>query len=352
MIVIAAILLYMAVVRKYEPLLLVPLAFGIILGNFPAAGLTDVSMDGRPGGLFHYLFQGVILGIYPPLIFLGLGAMSNFEPLLSDPRGFLLGAGAQTGIFVTFFLAVSAGFDLGEAAAIGMMGAANGPTAVFVAAHAAPELLAPVAVAAYALIALVPVIQAPLIRVLTTRAERAVPVPEIKAADRNKKVLFPLAATLIIALFIPEALPLGGMFMFGNLLREAGVVERLSKTAQNELLHIVAVFLLLSIGVNATAENLLNRTFVLILGLGLVAIVVATTTGVLVARFLSLISGVRLNPLVGAAALSAVPEAARLAQRMGQRANPRNFLLLHASGANLAGMLVSTLAAGYFLSLL
>lgn len=360
MIAVSLILMYLAIVRKYEPLLLLPIAFGMMLANIPFAGLA--SHD--EGGLVYYLYRGVKLGIYPPLIFLGVGAMTDFGPLIADPKSLLMGAAAQMGIFVAFIGALLLGFTAQEAASIGIIGGADGPTAIFTTSKLAPHLLGPIAVAAYSYMALVPIIQPPIMMALTTKKERATVMEQIRPVSKTEKILFPIIVTLVVSLLLPTAAPLVGMLMLGNLLRESGVVERLSKTAQNELMNIVTIFLGLTVGATATAGeflrvepvSLLGREIMLpvtllILALGLIAFAFGTAGGVLLGKLMYRITGGKVNPLIGSAGVSAVPMAARVSQVVGQRENPQNFLLMHAMGPNVAGVIGSAVAAGVFLSL-
>jgi len=349
---IGGVLLFLAIVRKYEPLLLLPIAFGVILGNLPMAGLMRPPTDGLPGGLLYYLFQGVWLAIYPPLIFLGVGAMTDFGPLIANPSMLIFGAAAQIGIFTSFLGALLMGFTPAQAGSIGIIGGADGPTAIYLTTKLSPELLGPIAVAAYAYIALIPVIQPPIIKALTTEKERAVGMAQLRPVSRTERILFPIAVTLLAGLLVPMSLALVGMLMLGNLLRESGVVERLSKSVQNELNSIVLVFLTLTVGASASADTFFSVTFLGILGLGFAAFVVGTAGGVLLGKLAYRISRGRVNPLIGAAGVSAVPEAARLAQKLGREANPKNFLLMHAMGPNVAGVIGSAVAAGVLLSML
>ena len=359
MIVIACVLMYLAVAKGFEPLLLLPISFGILLANLPLAGLASTS----EGGLIYWLYQGVKLGIYPPLIFMGIGAMTDFSPLLANPKSFLLGAAAQLGIFLTFFGALMIGetpvgqwlgmsYTAQEAGAIGIIGGADGPTAIYVATLLAPHLLGSIAVAAYSYMALVPIIQPPIMRALTTQKEREVVMETLRPVSRTERVLFPIAVAIVVAFILPDAAPLVGMLMFGNLMRETGVVERLSKTAQNELLNIITIFLGLSVGATTTAENFLSPKTLGIVVLGLIAFSFGTAGGVLFGKLMYWWTGGKVNPLIGAAGVSAVPMAARVVQREGQRANPANFLLMHAMGPNVAGVIGSAVAAGVLINIL
>ncbi|MDQ7793937.1 MAG: sodium ion-translocating decarboxylase subunit beta [bacterium] len=349
---IGLVLIYLAIKRGYEPFLLIPIGFGIILGNVPAAGLMNPPLDGAPGGVLWYLFQGVKLAIYPPLIFLGIGALTDFGPLIASPVNMLLGAAAQFGIFGALLGSIALGFTLPEAASIGIIGGADGPTAIFLTTKLAPHLLGPIAVAAYSYIALVPIIQPPVIRALTTPRERAVVMKQLRPVGRTERVLFPIVVTLMVGLLVPSALPLVGMLMLGNLFREAGVVERLSRTTQNQFIDVVTIFLALTIGASAGAETFFTWQFIGILILGLIAFAVSTAAGVLAGKLACWLTGGRVNPLIGAAGVSAVPAAARVAQKLGAEANPGNFLLMHAMGPNVAGVIGSAVAAGVLWALL
>ncbi|NLM76477.1 MAG: sodium ion-translocating decarboxylase subunit beta [Ruminococcaceae bacterium] len=373
MLLIAFVLLYLAIVKKFEPLLLLPIAFGMMLTNLPMGGIFHMSFFDpdyiaslgyekgtliainevfSKGGLLDFLYLGIKLGIYPPLIFLGIGAMTDFGPLLANPRSLLLGAAAQFGIFIAFFLALFLGFSPQQAGAIGIIGGADGPTAIFTAKTLAPELLGAIAVAAYSYMALVPVIQPPIMRLLTTKRERGTVMAQLRPVSRTEKIIFPIAVTVLVALIIPDALTLVGMLMLGNLLKESGVCERLVKTAANELMNIVTIFLGITVGATATAEYFLNSRTLLIMGLGIVAFIFGTAAGVLIGKLMYVLSKGKVNPLIGAAGVSAVPMAARVAQKEGQRAKPSNFLLMHAMGPNVAGVIGSAIAAGILLMLL
>ena len=446
MIAVACVLLFLAIKKQFEPLLLLPIAFGMLLVNLPLGGImdpqrnsleafsteqlqqyvdgtyeevypvaeqemeysadmmeqkgykvetitnangkevevmyvgdnvykvADVAKDGtvtvvvpywqhfEQGGLMWYLYQGVKFGIYPPLIFLGIGCMTDFGPLLSNPKSFLLGAAAQLGIFFTFFGARALNllpfaadwginFTEAQAASIGIIGGADGPTAIFLTSKLAPELLGAIAVAAYSYMALVPIIQPPIMRALTTEKERQVVMTELRTVSKTEKILFPIMVTVICVLLLPSAAPLIGMLMLGNLMRESGVVDRISKTAQNELMNIVTIFLGITVGATANANNFLRPTTLLIICLGLIAFSIGTAGGVLLGKVMYRLTGGKVNPLIGSAGVSAVPMAARVAQKEGQRANPSNFLLMHAMGPNVAGVIGSAVAAGVLLTL-
>jgi oxaloacetate decarboxylase beta subunit len=352
MIIIASILLYLAVVKEYEPLLLVPISFGMLLVNLPLGGLMAAGKDGQVGGLLYYLYQGVKLGIYPPIIFMGVGAWTDFGPMIAQPKTALLGAAAQFGIFATIFGAIALGFSPAEAGAVGIIGGADGPTAIFAASQLAPHLLGPIAVAAYSYMALVPIIQPPIMKALTTKKERQVKMEQLRQVTKKEKIIFPIAVTLLGGLLVPSALPLLGSLMFGNLMREVGVVDRLLRTTQNSLMNIVTLFLGLTVGATASAEAFLNAQTIGILVLGLIAFSFGTAVGVLFGKLMYKMSGGKVNPLIGAAGVSAVPMAARVVQKVGQEENPSNHLLMHAMGPNFAGVIGSAIAAGTLLSIL
>ena len=348
MIGIACVLIYLAIGKQYEPLLLLPIAFGMLLANLPMAGLSSY----EEGSLIYYLYQGVKLGIYPPIIFLGIGAMTDFSPLISNPSSFILGAAAQIGIFLTFLGAMLLGFDPASAGSIGIIGGADGPTAIWLTSKLKPELLGPIAVAAYSYMALVPIIQPPIMKALTTKKERAVVMKQLRPVSKLEKICFPIIVTIIVSFIVPSAAPLVGMLMLGNLFRESGVVERLSKTAQNELTNIVTIFLGVTVGATATAEQFLAVETLKIIALGLIAFCLGTACGVLFGKIMYVFSGGKVNPLIGSAGVSAVPMAARVSQKVGQKENPGNFLLMHAMGPNVSGVIGSAVAAGVLLSIL
>ena len=366
MLIISCVLLYLAIVKQYEPLLLLPIAFGMLLTNLPGAGLyhTELfegghvhwSINGttfdRVGGLIDFLYLGVKLGIYPCLIFVGVGAMTDFGPLIANPKSLLLGAAAQFGIFATFLGASAMGFTPAEAGSIGIIGGADGPTAIYLTSKLAPQLLGPIAVAAYSYMALVPVIQPPIMKALTTKAERQIVMKQLRTVSKTEKIVFPIAMTMIISLLLPSAAPLIGCLMLGNLMKECGVVERLSKTVQNELMNIVTIFLGISVGATATAANFLNWQTIGIMVLGVTAFCLGTGSGVLLARVMNIFSKEKINPLIGSAGVSAVPMAARVSQKVGQAENPSNFLLMHAMGPNVSGVIGSAVAAGILLAFL
>ncbi len=342
---ISLILLYLGIFRKYEPLLMVPIAFGILLANLPATGLTE------EGGLVYYLSQGVNLGIYPSLIFLGVGAMTDFGPLLANPSSLLLGAAAQLGIYAAFVLAILMGFSPEEAASIGIVGGADGPTAIFLTNALAPHLISAIAVAAYSYMALIPMIQPPLMRLITSSKERQIEMKQLRTVSKKEKIVFPIVVTIFVCLLLPSVAPLIGMLMLGNLLRECGVTDRLSDTVQNALMNIVTIFLGISVGAKAVGDTFLRPETLLIFALGLFAFAFSTTGGLLFGKFMCAVTKGKVNPLIGSAGVSAVPMAARVAQLEGQRANPSNFLLMHAMGPNVAGVIGSAVAAGFLLSL-
>lgn len=352
MVVVACVLLYLGIAKKYEPLLLVPISFGVLLVNLPLGGLMEPETAGEIGGLLYYLSLGLELGIYPPLIFLGVGAMTDFGPLIANPITLLLGAAAQFGIFLTFLGAMFLGFSAPEAGAIGIIGGADGPTAIFISSRLAPELLGSIAIAAYSYMALVPIIQPPIMKLLTGKEERKIVMEQLRPVSKTEKILFPIIVIIITGLLLPAALPLLGMLMFGNLIRETGVTERLSKGAQNELNNIVVIFLGLTVGAKASAEYFLTTETIMIVVLGLVAFAFGTAAGVVMAKFLNLFTGGKINPLIGSAGVSAVPMAARVSQMVGKEENPNNYLLMHAMGPNVAGVIGSAVAAGILLSIL
>ncbi len=344
-------LFYLAVYRGFEPLLLIPIGFGALLANLPTEGLVNAPVGDHPGGLFYYISQGITLEIFPPLIFLGVGALTDFGPLIANPRTLLLGAAAQFGVFATFFGALFLGFTEQQAGAIGIIGGADGPTSIFLANKLAPELLAPIAVSAYSYMALVPLLQPPIMRALTTRKERAIRMRSMREVSKLEKLIFAIVVTVLCILLVPAATALIGMLMFGNLLRECGVTERLSKAAQNEIINVVTIFLGTSVGITMTGERFLQAETLKILGLGVVAFGVATAAGVLMAKVMNLFSRKNpINPLIGSAGVSAVPMAARVSQVEGQRADPGNFLLMHAMGPNVAGVIGTAVVAGFLIA--
>ena len=380
MIAISCVLLYLAIKKQYEPLLLLPIAFGMLLVNlypeimsppsvelltqqqadaagFNTAGHAVQIIDGvkyfeNPtyGGLLYYLYQGVKLGIYPPLIFLGIGCMTDFGPLIANPKSLILGAAAQIGIFITFTGAIFLGFTEAEAGAIGIIGGADGPTAIYVTTKLAPHLLGSIAIAAYSYMALVPIIQPPIMKLLTTKKERSVVMEQLRPVSKLEKILFPIIVVILIAIFLPDAAPLVGMLMLGNLFKESGVVDRIAKAAQNELMNIITIFLGTTVGATASGTNFLKLDTIKIIVLGLIAFCMGTAFGVLFGKLMYKFTGGKINPLIGSAGVSAVPMAARVSQKVGQQENPRNFLLMHDMGPNVAGVIGSAVAAGVLLN--
>ncbi|MBE6734379.1 MAG: sodium ion-translocating decarboxylase subunit beta [Ruminococcaceae bacterium] len=381
---IACVLLFLAIKKQYEPLLLLPIAFGMLIVNLypaimaaPSTELVPVQqyieahggevpnyavtvLDGinyynvpTNGGLLYYLYQGVKLGIYPPLIFLGIGCMTDFGPLIANPKSFILGAAAQVGIFFTFILATMVfGFTNAEGGAIGIIGGADGPTAIYTTSILAPHLLGPIAVAAYSYMALVPIIQPPIMKALTTKKERSVVMTQLRPVSKLEKILFPIIVTIVCSILLPSSAPLVGMLMLGNLFKESGVVDRIFKTAQNELMNIITIFLGVTVGATATGEVFLTLKTLGIIALGLAAFCLGTTFGVLFGKIMYWLTGGKVNPLIGSAGVSAVPMAARVANKVGQQENPSNFLLMHAMGPNVAGVIGSAVAAGVLISVL
>jgi len=353
--IIVGVLLYLAIVKNFEPLLLVPIAIGALIGNLPL-DLYDATGHLRDGTLFYYINQGIALEIFPPLIFMGVGALTDFGPLIANPRTLLLGAAAQFGIFFTFIAAPFLGFTLPEAAAIGIIGGADGPTSIYVANNLAPHLLGPIAVAAYSYMAMVPLIQPPIMKLLTSEKERKIKMKTMRKVSQLEKMIFAVVVMVFCLLVVPAAAPLIAMFFLGNILRESKVTERLVKAAQNEIINIITIFLGLCVGLkmggnNADGQHIfLNPQTLSILALGIAAFSIATASGVLMARLMNVFSENKINPLIGSAGVSAVPMAARVSQDVGQKADPNNFLLMHAMGPNVAGVIGSALAAGYFLS--
>lgn len=364
MILIALVLLFLAIYKKFEPLLLIPIGMGTLLVNIPGAGMyaEPIYINGQleqAGGLLYYIFHiGIETGIFPLIIFMGVGAMTDFGPLLANPKMLLLGAAAQFGIFATVLGAIGltqlgiVDFTLAQSAAIGIIGGADGPTSIYVASQLAPNLLGAIAVAAYSYMALVPLIQPPIMKALTTEAERKIQMTQLRDVSRFEKICFPVILLLLVALLLPSAAPLLGMFCFGNLMRESGVVERLSHTAQHALINVVTIFLGLGVGAKMSSESFLNVQTLGILVLGLIAFCIGTATGVLMAKGLNKLSKTSINPLIGSAGVSAVPMAARVSNKVGLEANPQNFLLMHAMGPNVAGVIGSAVAAGVMLSYL
>jgi len=352
MIAISCILFYLAIVKKFEPLLLLPIAFGMLLANLPMTGLmAEPPSSTEPGGMLYYLYLGVKKGIYPSLIFLGIGVMTDFGPLIARPISLLLGAAAQLGIVVAFVIAIALGFTPQQAASIGIIGGADGPTAIYLTTKLAPELLPAIAIAAYSYMALIPMIQPPIMKLLTTQKERETKMEQLRPVSKLEKVCFPIIVTILCVLLLPSVAPQIGMLMLGNLFKESGVVDRLSDTAQNALINIVTIFLGVTVGATAKADTFLRPETLKIIALGLMAFMFSTVGGVLLGKLLYYITGGKINPLIGSAGVSAVPMAARVSQIVGQKANPTNYLLMHAMGPNVAGVIGSAVAAGILLSL-
>ena len=363
MLAVACVLLYLAIVKQFEPLLLLPIGFGMLMTNLPLDGIfhmdifinstnhIDWALLGSSGGMVDYIYLGVKLGIDPPLIFLGIGTMTDFEPLIARPSSLLLGAAAQLGIFFTFVGAKILGFTNQEAGAIGIIGGADGPTAIYVTTKLAPHLLGSIAVAAYCYMALVPVIQPPIMKALTTEKERQIVMTAPRRVSKTEKILFPIIVTIIVALTLPDAAILVGCLMMGNLMKESGVVERITKTAGNELMNIITIFLGFSVGCTTNAATFLNIQTVEIIVLGIVAFGVGTAGGVLLGKVMCVVTHGKINPLIGSAGVSAVPMAARVSQKVGQEYNPRNYLLMHAMGPNVAGVIGSAVAAGILINM-
>lgn len=349
MILISFVLLYLGIGKKFEPLLLIPIAFGTLLANFPITGLLNAPTATSSPGMLWVFYQGVEHAIYPSIIFLGIGAMTDFGPLIARPSSLLLGAAAQLGIFAAFLLALALGFPGAVAAAIGIIGGADGPTAILVASRLARDYLPAIAIAAYSYMALIPMIQPPLMRLLTTKEEREIKMEQLRPVSKIEKIVFPIAVATVVILLIPDTAPLIGMLMLGNLLRECGVTERLSDTAQNALCNIVTIFLGLSVGCKAVASTFLTWDTIKIIILGLIAFMFSTIGGLIFGKIMCKLTGGKVNPLIGSAGVSAVPMAARVSQVEGQKANPANFLLMHAMGPNVAGVIGSAVAAGFML---
>ena len=349
MILLACLFLYLAIHKGFEPYLLIPIAFGMLLVNLPFANLMLHPEGDAKGGLLYYLYQGVDLGIYPPLIFLCIGAGTDFGPLIANPKSLLLGAAAQLGIFVTFFGAIFLGFTGPEAASIGIIGGADGPTALLLTSQLAPNLLGAIAIAAYSYMALVPVIQPPIMKALTTEEERKIKMEQLRPVSKTEKIVFPVIVTIFTVLLLPDAAPLIGMLMLGNLIKESGQVPHLVDALQNSLMYIISIFLGMTVGAKASAEMFLRAETIKIIVLGVIAFSMGTAGGVLLGKLMSKLDGGKTNPLIGAAGVSAVPMAARVVQKEGQKYNPSNFLLMHAMGPNVAGVIGSAVAAGMLL---
>ena len=352
MLIVSCLLIYLAIGKKFEPLLLLPIAFGMLLANLPLTGLmTEPSSSSEVGGLLYYLYLGVKKGIYPSLIFLGIGAMTDFGPLIARPSSLLIGAGAQFGIAIAFVVASAMGFTPEEAASIGIIGGADGPTAIYLTTRLAPHLLASIAIAAYSYMALIPLIQPPLMKLLTTEKERNIQMEQLRTVSKLEKICFPIVVSVFCILLLPSVAPLIGMLMLGNLFKESGVVERLSDTVQNALINIVTIFLGVTVGATTVGTEFLKPKTLGIIILGLTAFMFSTVGGLLIAKLMSVITKGKINPLIGSAGVSAVPMAARVSQVEGQKARPGNYLLMHAMGPNVAGVIGSAVAAGILLSL-
>ncbi len=351
MILVALFFLYLAIAKQFEPLLLVPIAFGMLLANIPGNTLMAEPTEDSNGGLLWYIFQGDELGIFPPLIFMGVGALTDFAPLIANPKSFLLGAAAQFGIFAAFLGALLLGFTPQEAASIGIIGGADGPTAIYTTTQLAPDILSSVTVAAYSYMALIPIIQPPIMRLLTAKEERAVEMKQLRVVTKREKILFPILTALIVIMILPDTASLIGMLMLGNLFRECGVTDKLAQHSSDALMYILSIFIGVSVGATARADTFLTVDTLMILALGLVAFALSTAAGVLLGKVMYKLSGGKINPLIGAAGVSAVPMAARVAQKVGREENPNNYLLMHAMGPNVAGVIGSAVASGIFLSL-
>ncbi|MGH4121930.1 MAG: sodium ion-translocating decarboxylase subunit beta [Clostridium sp.] len=351
MIGISCLLIYLAIAKKFEPLLLLPIAFGMLLVNLPMSNIMAAPHGNEPGGLFYYLYKGVELDIYPPLIFLGVGAMTDFGPLLANPSSVLMGAGAQFGVFFAFTCATLLGFTPQEAASIGIIGGADGPTAIFLTTKLASHLLGPIAVAAYSYMALVPLIQPPIMRLLTTKEERTIKMGQLRQVKQIEKIIFPIVVAIVVVLMLPSVASLIGMLMLGNLFKESGVVGRLSDTAQNALINIVTIFLGLTVGATANADVFISWQTAGIVLIGMVAFAISTAAGVIIGKIMCKVTKGKVNPLIGSAGVSAVPMAARVSQVEGQKADPSNFLLMHAMGPNVAGVIGTAVAAGILLTI-
>jgi len=353
MIAVACLLIYLAIGKKFEPLLLLPIAFGVLLANLPFTGIMSPPLENstEPGGLLYYLYMGVKLGIYPSLIFLGIGAMTDFGPLIARPSSLFLGAAAQLGVVIAFIIATALGFSPQEAASIGIIGGADGPTAIYLTTKLAPQLLPAIAIAAYSYMALIPLIQPPIMKLLTTKKEREIKMEQLREVSKLEKIVFPIVVTIFTVLLLPTVAPLIGMLMLGNLFKESGVVDRLSNTAQNGLINVVTIFLGTTVGATAAAETFLRPETLKIIALGLTAFAFSTAGGLLLGKLMCVMSGGKINPLIGSAGVSAVPMAARVSQVEGRKANPSNFLLMHAMGPNVAGVIGSAVAAGVLLAM-
>lgn len=347
-------IIYIAIVKHAEPLLLIPLGFGMIMANIPPelTGILLPPQNGQPGGLLWYIKQGMELGIYPPLIFLGIGALTDFSYLIADPRLILLGGAAQVGIFITFILASLLGFNLHAAASISIIGGADGPTAIYLASKFSPDMLSVIAIAAYSYISLIPILQPPVSKLLTTKRERKIRMKKLRNVSKKERIIFPILTTILVSMIVPQTLPLIGMLMLGNLLKETGLTGRLAEAASRYICDTVTILLMLSVGASATADIFLSLGTLKIILLGAFAFVSSLASGILFAKFMNLFSKEKINPLIGAAGVSAVPDSARVAQRLAQEADPGNFILMHAMGPNVAGVIGSAIVAGFFLSIL
>lgn len=351
MICVALIFMYLAIAKKYEPLLLLPIAFGMLLANLPLSGIMNEPNGNEVGGLLYYLYQGDHLGIFPPLIFMGVGVLTDFGPLIANPKSLILGAAAQFGIFIAFLGALALGFSFQEAASIGIIGGADGPTAIYTSTKLAPHLLSTIAVAAYSYMALIPIIQPPIMRLLTTKEERAIKMEQLRPVSKKEKILFPIVVTILVILILPSTASLIGMLMLGNLFKESGVTEKLAHHASEALMYILSIFIGITVGATTNAAEFLTAETLGVLALGLIAFAISTATGVIFGKIMCKLSGGKVNPLIGAAGVSAVPMAARVAQNVGKEENPNNYLLMHAMGPNVAGVIGSAVASGIFLTL-
>ncbi len=351
MIIVALGFIYLAIAKKYEPLLLLPIAFGMLLANLPLSGVMNPPENGEVGGLLYYLYQGDHLGIFPPLIFMGVGVLTDFGPLIANPKSLILGAAAQFGIFVAFLGALLLGFDFNEAASIGIIGGADGPTAIYTSTKLAPHLLSTIAVAAYSYMALIPIIQPPIMKLLTTKEERAIKMEQLRPVSRKEKILFPIVVSILVILILPSTASLIGMLMLGNLFKESGVTQKLAHHASEAMMYILSIFIGITVGATTNASEFLTFGTLGILALGLLAFAFSTASGVIFGKIMCRLTGGKINPLIGAAGVSAVPMAARVVQNVGKEENPNNYLLMHAMGPNVAGVIGSAVASGIFLTL-
>ncbi len=351
MICVALVFLYLAIAKKFEPLLLVPIAFGMLLANLPLTGIFNEATDSSNGGLLWYIYQGDQLGLFPPLIFMGVGALTDFGPLIANPKSLLLGAAAQFGIFAAFLGALALGMSVEEAASIGIIGGADGPTAIFTTTHLAPHILPTVTVAAYSYMALIPIIQPPIMRALTTKKERAIKMEQLRTVSKTEKILFPIITAILVILILPDTASLIGMLMLGNLFRESGVTQKLATHASEALMYILSIFIGISVGATTSGDTFLTIDTLKILVLGLAAFAFSTASGVVFGKIMCKLTGGKVNPIIGAAGVSAVPMAARVVQKVGREENPNNYLLMHAMGPNVAGVIGSAVASGVFLQM-